>query len=204
MNQAEAKKRINQLIEQIDELRYRYHVENDPTVNDEVYDSLTRELKALEKEFPTLVRSDSPLQRIGSRPLDTFKKVTHEVRQWSFNDAFSAAEFTEWEARIERLLEKSAGKKTKLEYSCELKIDGLHVVLTYRKGLLVLAATRGDGIVGEDVTQNVKTIQSVPLKLRQPVDVIVEGEIWLSEARLKAINAERQQAGLPLYANPRN
>ena len=204
MNQAEAKKRINQLITQIDELRYRYHVENDPTVSDEVYDSLSRELKELERQFPALRRPDSPLGRIGGRAMDTFKKVRHEVRQWSFNDAFNVPEFTEWQERVERLLTKELGHRPKLAYSCELKIDGLHIVLTYRKGLLELAATRGDGVVGEDVTQNIRTIQSVPLRLRQPLDVIVEGEVWLSEAQLEAINQERATAGQPAFANPRN
>ena len=204
MNQSEAKKRIDQLISQIDELRYRYHVQNDPTISDEVYDSLSRELKELERQFPTLRRPDSPLGRIGGRAMDTFKKVRHEVRQWSFNDAFNVLEFTEWQERIERLLTKELGHRPKFAYSCELKIDGLHIVLTYRKGLLELAATRGDGVVGEDVTSNIRTIQSVPLRLRKPLDVIVEGEVWLSEAQLEAINKERTKAGQPAFANPRN
>ncbi len=204
MNQAEAKKRINKLITQIDDLRYRYHVLNDPTVSDQVYDSLEQELKSLEAEFPDLKRADSPLQRIGGKPLAKFSKVKHEVRQWSFNDAFSDAEIYDWEERIKKLLAKDLGNEAKIEYVCELKIDGLHVVFTYEKGLLKLAATRGDGAIGEDVTQNIKTIQSVPLRLKKPVDVIVEGEVWLSEKQLEQINKQRRVQGQAEFANPRN
>src|SRR3989344_421227 len=200
MDQASAKKRVDKLIEQIDDLRYRYHVLDDPSVTDAVYDSLGKELKQLEEQFPQLRRTDSPLQRIGGKPLDKFKKVQHAVRQWSFNDAFDAAEVRQWEQRIRKLLPT----KTELMYSCELKIDGLHVVLKYEKGLLVNAATRGDGKVGEDVTENIKRIQSIPLRLRQPVSVIAEGEVWLSIEQLAALNRERKLQGLLEFANPRN
>ncbi|MFA5021905.1 MAG: NAD-dependent DNA ligase LigA [Patescibacteria group bacterium] len=204
MNQAEAEKRIDKLVPQINELRYRYHVLNDPGVTDEVYDSLQRELVELEKQFPDLKRLDSPLQRIGSKPLAKFVKVKHEVRQWSFNDAFSEAEIADWQQRIEKILEKELGQKPKLEYVCELKIDGLHIVFTYVDGLLKLAATRGDGVIGEDVTQNIKTINSVPLRLAKPLNIIVEGEVWLSEKQLAQINQQRQIDNQPQFANPRN
>ncbi|OGY46380.1 MAG: hypothetical protein A2840_00755 [Candidatus Buchananbacteria bacterium RIFCSPHIGHO2_01_FULL_47_11b] len=204
MTKADAKKRIDKLVAQIDDLRYRYHVLNDPQVTDEVYDSLTRELRELEQRYPEFRRLDSPLQRIGGKPLDKFKKVQHEVRQWSFNDVFEPQELVDWETRITKLLEKQTGKKPKLEYVCELKIDGLHVVLTYRDGLLVQAATRGDGIIGEDVTQNIKTIHSIPLRLRQSINLIAEGEVWLSEVQLERINAERRKTQQPEFANPRN
>jgi len=200
MDKSEAKKRIDKLVKQIDELRYRYHVLNDPQVGDEVYDSLEQELVELEKEFPDLKRPDSPLQRIGGKPLDRFTKVKHAVQQWSFNDAFSEEEMNDWEERVKKLL----GSEAKLEYVCELKIDGLHIVLTYEKGLLNLAATRGDGKIGEDVTQNIKTIHSVPLRLKKPVDIIVEGEVWLSEKQLEQINKQRKSVGQPEFANPRN
>jgi len=203
MDKQEAKKRIDKLVEQVDDLRYRYHVLDDPTVSDSIYDSLQQELKKLEEQFPDLKRSDSPLQRIGGKPLEKFVKVKHEVRQWSFNDAFSKEEITDWQERILKLLEKEE-QKSKLEYVCELKIDGLHIVFTYEKGLLKLAATRGDGIIGEDVTQNIKTINSVPLRLKRPVDVIVEGEVWLSEKQLQEINKQRKISGQPEFANPRN
>jgi len=204
MNKEEAKKRIEKLIKQIDDLRYRYHVLNDPKVSDSVYDSLEQELVRIEKKFPDLKRPDSPLERIGGKPLDKFVKVNHEVQQWSFNDAFSKDEMKEWEERVLKLLEKDLGDKPNLEYVCELKIDGLHIVFTYEKGLLKLAATRGDGKVGENVTNNIKTIQSVPLRLKKPIDVIVEGEVWLSEKQLNEINNQRKKQGQAEFANPRN
>lgn len=204
MDKIAAKKRIAKLIEQIDDLRYRYHVLNDPEVSDQIYDSLEQELVSLENQFPDLKQPDSPLQRIGGKPLDKFTKVTHEVQQWSFNDVFSEEEIKDWEDRVLKILEKDLGKKIKLEYVCELKIDGLHIVFTYEKGLLKLAATRGDGKIGENVTQNIKTIQSVPLKLKKEVDVVVEGEVWLSENQLEQINKQRRAAGQPEFANPRN
>lgn len=200
----EIKDRMDKLVKQIEELRYRYHVLNDPEVTDEVYDSLRRELEALEKEYPEFRSADSPLARVGGRPLDKFVKVRHEVRQWSFDDVFEEAELAEWEERILKILAKETGGRPRLEYCCELKIDGLHMVLTYEKGRLKLGATRGDGLVGEDVTQNVKTIQSLPLKLNQEVDVIVEGEIWLSEQQLKKLNEQRKKTGEAEFANPRN
>ncbi|MDD2807466.1 MAG: NAD-dependent DNA ligase LigA [Patescibacteria group bacterium] len=204
MNKIDAKKRIEKLISQIEDLRYRYHVLNDPTVTDAVYDSLQQELKELEGTFPDLKRLDSPLQRIGGKPLEKFVKVKHEVRQWSFNDAFSAAEIYDWQERIDKILTKELGHQPKLQYVCELKIDGLHIVLTYENGLLKLAATRGDGVIGENVTANIKTIQSVPLKIKKSVDIIVEGEIWLGENQLKEINKKRKLASELEFANPRN
>lgn len=204
MIKADAKKRIDKLIKQIDELRYQYHVLNSPMVSDEVYDSLTFELKDLEKQFPDLKRSDSPLERIGGQPLAKFKKIKHEVRQWSFNDAFSEQDLIDWENRIKKLLSKDKSIATSIDYVCELKIDGLHVVLTYEKGALKTAATRGDGLIGEDVTQNIKTIQSIPLRLTKKVDVIVEGEIWLGEKQLEIINNKRKAQGQAEFANPRN
>ncbi len=203
MDKVEAKKRISKLIEQIDDLRYRYHVLDDPTVTDAIYDSLQQELRSLEEMYPDLKRTDSPLQRIGGKPLNKFVKVNHEVRQWSFNDVFSPAEIGEWESRIKKLI-SSDDSDFELEYVCELKIDGLHIVFTYEQGELKLAATRGDGKIGENVTQNIKTIQSVPLKLPKPIDIIVEGEVWLSEGQLLKINKKRQSDGLPEFANPRN
>ena len=194
----EAAERAKKLREEISEQRYRYHVLNDETVTDEVYESLTRELKAIEEKYPELVTSDSPTQRIAGQPLPKFKKVTHAIRQWSLNDAFSEEEIKAWDARCKKAL----GKNPK--YNCELKIDGLHIILTYEKGFLTVAATRGNGLVGEDVTLNVRTIDSIPLKLRKPVDVIVEGEIWLSKKELEKINARQRKENLPEFANPRN
>ena len=205
MNKQQARERVEKLIKQIDDLRYRYHVLDDPRVDDAVYDALQRELKALEQEFSDLKRVDSPLRRIGGQPLPAFKKITHEIPQWSFNDAFSEEDVRAWEERILNYLEKELGHRpADLDYVVELKIDGLHIVLTYEKGVLKTAATRGNGTVGEDVTHNVVTIHSVPLRLREAIDVIVEGEVWLPTPVFQALNREREKAGEPAFANPRN
>ncbi|MFA5076459.1 MAG: NAD-dependent DNA ligase LigA [Patescibacteria group bacterium] len=204
INLKSAKERIAKLRKQIDDLRYRYHVLDDPAVSDEVYDSLTIELKDLEAKYPQFRSATSPTQRIGGQPLAKFTKVKHVVRQWSFNDVFNQTELADWQERILKILEKEIGRRPSLEYCCELKIDGLHIVFTYVKGQLKLAATRGDGLIGEDVTQNIKTINSVPLELKQPVDVIVEGEVWLSSEQLERINQDRRERGEPEFANPRN
>ncbi len=198
-------KRVKQLREQIDELRYKYHVLNDPEVTDAMYDPLMRELKQIEKEHPELVTSDSPTQRVAGVVLDKFEKITHKVTQWSFNDAFDEEDMREWQLRIEKMLTKELGGEAQdFSYVGELKIDGLHMVLTYEKGLLKTAATRGNGVVGEDVTQNIKTIHTVPLRLKKAVDLVVEGEVWMDTKQFERLNNERAIAGEPLFANPRN
>src|SRR3989339_1045235 len=205
MDKKQAKERIEKLRETIDKYRYAYHVLDKSLISDEALDALKKELFDLEQQFPDLITPDSPTQRVAGQPLAEFTKVTHQVPQWSFNDAFDEKEMGEWLERVENFLEKEIGQRpTDLEYVCELKIDGLHIVLTYEDGLLVQAATRGDGRVGEDVTQNIKTIQSVPLRLKQAVSLIAEGEAWLSQETLKRINQERKKSGQPLFANPRN
>ncbi len=205
MKDAELHKRIERLRAQIDDLRYRYHVLNDPEVTDAMYDPLMDELRHIEEAHPELITPDSPTQRVAGKPLEKFEKVVHTVTQWSFNDAFSEGDMRDWEERILNFLEKSLGHRPKdLTYVCELKLDGLHMVLTYENGVLKTAATRGDGKVGENVTQNVKTIQTVPLKLKEPVDLVAEGEVWLGSAMLKKINAVRTKAGELGFANPRN
>lgn len=197
--------KVKKLHEQIDDLRYRYHVLNDPQVTDAMYEGLMDELRKIEKQHPELVTSDSPTQRVAGAPLDKFEKVAHTVPQWSFNDAFDKEDITDWIMRITRILGKELGKVPKdLDYVCELKIDGLHIVLTYENGALQIAATRGNGKVGENVTQNIKTIQSVPLKLKKPASLVAEGEVWLSSKMLKEINASRAKRGEALFANPRN
>ncbi|MSU75779.1 MAG: NAD-dependent DNA ligase LigA [Candidatus Magasanikbacteria bacterium] len=202
--------KVTHLRAQIDDLRYRYHVLNDPEVTDAMYEGLTEELKKIEAEHPEMVTPDSPTQRVAGKPAEKFEKVTHQVTQWSFNDAFSEEDIKDWEERILKMLEKSLGKRpADLNYVCELKIDGLHIILTYENGYLKTAATRGDGRVGENVTQNVRTFQSVPLKIERLKDykikdLIVEGEAWLSTTMLKKINEERKKQGEALFANPRN
>lgn len=204
MNKPEANKRILKLREAIDKYRYEYHVLNSLSISEQALDSLKQELVDLEKEFPELVTPDSPTQRVAGKPLGQFKKVPHKVTQWSFNDAFSEQDIHEFDARVKRFLKQETGKELQPTYICELKIDGLKVVLEYEKGLLKTAATRGDGKVGEDVTENIRTMESVPLRLKQPLDIIVEGEAYMPLSQFKKINKEQEKKGEELYANPRN
>jgi DNA ligase (NAD+) len=196
--------RYEKLKKSINEYRYAFHVENKEEISAEALDSLKHELVLIETEYPSLITPDSPSQRVAGAALSEFKKVIHKVPQWSLGDAFTEAEILEFDARVKRMLKSETGREVSPTYNCELKIDGLHVVLEYKKGLLVTAATRGDGSVGEDVTHNIRTIESVPLQLTEPVDLIAEGEVWLSKVQLERINDERKKAGEPLYANPRN
>lgn len=197
--------KVKKLREQIDDLRYRYHVLNDPEITDKMYEGLMDELRKIEEKYPEIISPDSPTQRVVGKPLDKFEKIVHTVRQWSFADAFDKNDLLDWEERNMKILEKELGlRPDDLSYVCELKIDGLHVVLNYKNGLLESAATRGDGKIGENVTQNIKTIQSVPLKLKEKIDLIAEGEIWLSEKILNEINQEREKTGEIKFANPRN
>jgi len=180
------KSRVEKLRKVIDEYRYRYHVLDDPSLTDTVYDSLMDELRGLEKKYPELKTPDSPTQRVGGEPLEKFEKVEHRVRQWSLDDAFSFEELKDWETRNRKILEKAEVKNPDFDYVVELKIDGLKIILDYEKGVLVQGATRGDGVVGEKVTENVKTIKSVPLRLSQSVDLTVVGECWLPKKELAA------------------
>lgn len=206
MSKKELKVKAEKLTEQINDLRYRYHVLNDPEVTDQMYEGLMDELKKIEEKYPELRHKDSPTQRIAGEPLDAFKKVEHVIPQWSFNDAFDEADLLQWEERNLKILEKRLGERPRdISYVAELKIDGLHLVLTYEDGVLKTAATRGDGKIGEDVTQNVvQGIHSVPLTLSEPMSAVIEGEVWMSEKMLKKINKQREKEELPLYANPRN
>jgi DNA ligase (NAD+) len=198
------KERYEKLKTSINHYRHLYHVENKEEISPEALDSLKAELVTLESEYPTLITPDSPSQRVAGAPLAKFEKVVHKVPQWSLNDAFDESEIREFDARVRRMLKSETGKDTMPAYMCELKIDGLHTVLEYKKGKLDTAATRGDGSVGENVTHNIRTIDSVPLTLQEPVDVIVEGEVWLPKDQLEKINAERTKNGEEVYANPRN
>lgn len=197
--------RYEKLIKLIDHHRYLYHVLDQPEISDEAYDSLLRELSALEEKYPELISPLSPLQRVGGETLKEFQKVRHEIRQWSFDDCFDFGELQKWEEKIRRMMEKEPGlKNEKLEYCCELKIDGLKAVLTYKNGEFIQGATRGDGQVGENVTENLKTIKSIPFFLADQVDIIAVGEAWMNKKELVRINIERGQAGEPLFANTRN
>ena len=198
------KDRLNKLKEILDTHRYLYHVMDKPEISDEAYDSLYKELIDIETKNPELITPDSPSQRVGAEPLKEFNKVTHSHQQWSFDDVFDFEELKKWEEKVKNFIKKSGVENEKLEYCCELKIDGLKVVLTYKDGQLIQAATRGDGSVGEDVTSNIKTIQSIPLKLNKNIDIVAVGEVWLGKKNLKKINKEKEKLGEPVYANTRN
>lgn len=200
---AEVVSRLKKLKETVERHRYLYHVLDREEISPEALDSLKNELREIEEQYPELLTSDSPSQRVAGEPLPQFKKVTHRVSQWSFNDAFTEEDIRAFDERVKKIVRAEAVEMSPT-YTCELKIDGLKVVLEYENGVLKTAATRGNGKIGEDVTANVRTIESVPLALTASVDVVVEGEVWLSKSQLAKINTERQKAGEALFANPRN
>ncbi len=202
MDKQEARKRIVKLRKVINHHRYLYHVLDKPEISDAALDSLKHELFQLENEFPDLITPDSPSQRIGGKALDKFVKVRHQKRMLSLQDAFSGEEMEDWQKRLQKLVPRE-----KLDYFAELKIDGFAVSLIYRDSIFIKGATRGDGKTGEDVTQNLKTIESIPLKLNKEVkkgEVEIRGEVYMTNSVFKKINQERKRKGLSLYANPRN
>lgn len=200
----EVKERYEKLKKSINHYRYLFHVENIEEISPEALDSLKDELTDIEGQFPSLITPDSPSQRVAGTALAKFEKVVHKVPQWSLNDAFEEADIREFDTRVKRMLKTETGNSSSPSYTCELKIDGLHIVLEYIDGLLITAATRGNGKVGENVTHNIRTIESVPLVLQEKVSVIVEGEVWLSKKQLEIINKKRERDGEEVYANPRN
>jgi len=211
----EAEKRIEQLKKAINHYRYLYHVKDTSEISDEALDSLKKELFDLEEKYPELVTSDSPTQRIGGEPLAKFEKFKHKKRMTSFNDAFSKEDIENWLNRNLKLLTEEERKK--ITFYTEPKLDGLAIELIYKNGVLEIGATRGDGTIGENVTQNLKTIESIPLRLRTKEEIekdlgreinykeiIVRGEAILTKEEFKRINEERKINGEEIYANPRN
>ena len=190
-------KRIDELIKIINEADYNYHTLDNPTITDQEYDKYLRELFDLEEEYPELVRSDSPTQHAGGKIIDGFEKVEHKIPMMSLSDVFSESEVIAFDERIRK-------EGIHPQYMCELKIDGLSVSLLYEKGVLVRAATRGDGVIGEDITHNAKTIKTIPLKLNEEVDIEVRGEIFMNKKTLLEINEERKKNNEPLLQNCRN
>ena len=195
--------RTKRLREAITRYRSLYHEQNESPISPEALDSLKHELAVLEAQHPELRTTDSPTQVVAGKVMGGLKKVTHAFPQWSLDDAFDESELRAFDERVRRGLTK-AGITEPPAYSVELKIDGLHIVLTYVDGMLTTAATRGDGKIGEDVTHNVRTIAEVPQTLTKPVSLTVEGEIYLSRAGFEKLNTEREKNGEPLFANPRN
>ncbi len=196
---------IQQLCEEIDLHNYRYHVLDEPTVPDAHYDKLFKQLKDWERENLSLVSAQSPTQRVGARPNNGFKQITHEMPMLSLDNAFNAQELSEFDLRLRERLGLSGEKN--IEYACEPKLDGIAVSLLYENGLLIRGATRGDGAVGEDITHNVRTIPSIPLKLRgsgYPQKLEVRGEIYMLKAGFEEMNAKAQRSGEKTFVNPRN
>ena len=194
----EVKERIAKLQKLLAHHARQYYTLDAPELSDSAYDALYRELRSLEEKYPELASAHSVTRRIVGSPLPFLKKVRHEVPQWSFNDAFSQVEVRSFDERVRKVSGATPS------YDLELKIDGLKIVLTYEKGVLTTAATRGDGEVGEDVTHNVRTIREVPKLLARPIDLIAEGEVYLTRSGFKKLNAIREKNGEPLFANPRN
>ena len=224
MAKQEAKERIEKLKREINYHRYLYHVLDKQEISDAALDSLKHELDELEREYPEFVTPDSPTQRVGGEPLDKFKKFHHLASMLSFNDAFSQQEMKDWQKRNERIVKNY----DKNGYYCELKIDGLAIELVYKDGMLGVGATRGDGKIGEDVTNNLKTVDAIPLRLLEkeeviknlkkeglahiadkiskswPKQLVVRGEVFLNTREFERINKELEKKGKKTYANPRN
>jgi DNA ligase (NAD+) len=207
MKKTEVEQRIEKLKKVISHHRYLYHVLNRQEISDAALDSLKHELYQLEQKFPEFITPDSPTQRVAGKPLEGFVKVKHEVPMLSIEDVFSEKELLDWEDYLKRL---QPGHYP-FEYFAELKIDGFAIALIYEGGILVTGVTRGDGKVGEDVTQNLKTIESIPLKLREcryldssPKRIEIRGEVYMRKEAFEKVNQERKKKGEALYANPRN
>ena len=189
---------INKLREEIGKHEYQYYVLDDPLISDAEYDALMRELIRLEEQHPELISPDSPTQRVGGKALQVLQPVLHRIPLLSLDNAFSLADLYDFDRRVKKI-EGTAG------YMAELKIDGLTIALIYEDGLLIKAATRGDGTIGEDVTLNVRTIKSIPLKLKQPLPYLeVRGEVYLPKNEFVRLNQEREERGERVFANPRN
>src|SRR4029453_16885984 len=206
MNPAERIAELRRLIRHHEE---RYYVLNDPEIADAEFDALMLELEALEAENPDLVSSDSPTQRVSGRPAAGFVPAEKAEPMLSLDNAYSEEELREFDARLRRGLAASGEVIDQADYVAELKIDGLSLALTYENGTLVRGATRGDGIRGEEVTSNVRTIRAIPLKLRSadrpgPRRIEIRGEVYLPRKVFERINKEKADAGEPLFANPRN
>jgi DNA ligase (NAD+) len=196
--------RAEELRRQLNQASYEYHVLDAPTISDAEYDRLYRELKQLESQHPELITPDSPTMRVGEEPATQFRKVRHLAPMYSLDNAFSADELRAWEERNARI----AREVREAGYTAELKIDGTAVALRYEQGLFVRGATRGNGVIGEDVTQNLRTIRDIPLRLRAdaPIPDVMEirGEVYMSLRGFREMNARREEAGEPVFANPRN
>ncbi|MDX6601227.1 MAG: ligase [Solirubrobacterales bacterium] len=200
-----AEQRADELRKELGEHNRRYYVLDDPVIDDDEYDALLDELRAIEAENPDLRTADSPTQRVGAPPLERFEQVEHAEQMLSLANARNEEELRAWETRIRNHLKRLDISAAEFSYTTEPKIDGLAITLTYENGLLARGATRGDGRIGEDVTQNLRTIGAIPLRIKDaPPSIEVRGEVYLPIADFKALNERRAEAGEPAFANPRN
>lgn len=198
MTLQEDQKRIDDLKDLLNQYSYEYYTLDKPTVPDAEYDKLMQELLGLEEKHPELVTTDSPTQRVGGKPLESFEKVEHRVPMLSLGNAFNEGDLRDFDRRVRQ----DVGEQ--VSYVCELKIDGLAISLRYEDGLFVQGATRGDGTIGEDITTNLRTIKSIPLRLKENIDIEVRGEAFMPKRSFEALNKEREGNGEELFANPRN
>ncbi|WHH59257.1 NAD-dependent DNA ligase LigA [Petroclostridium sp. X23] len=200
MNLELVTKRIEELRKKIEYHNHKYYVEDQPEINDFEYDKMLRELEKLEQQYPQLVTSDSPTQRVGGKPIEGFETVVHQIPMQSLSDVFDEQELFDFDNRV-----RTAIAPQQVEYVVELKIDGLSVSLEYENGVFVRGSTRGDGIVGEDVTQNLRTIKSIPLRLKESIPFLeVRGEVFISRDNFIKLNEQREALEEPVFANPRN
>jgi DNA ligase (NAD+) len=197
MEKKEAKLRLDKLKDQLEETDHAYYTLDKPVMSDSARDSLKDEIESIEREYPELVTEDSPTQRIGGKALGKFKKVTHAIKKYSLDDVFDFEEVREFDKRVKKFLDIPSGKE--IEYTCELKIDGLNMSFHYEKGVFVRAVTRGDGFIGEDVTSNVKTIKTLPLRLGEKIDIELGGEVFMPNKSFEKLNKQGNS-----FANPRN
>ena len=196
--EAKTLEEVKDLRAQLNKWSHEYYVLDRPTVEDHVYDATYQRLVELETKYPELVTDDSPTRRVGGQVLSGFEKVEHEIPMLSLGDVFSKAELAEFKTKLEENVAKT------FAYSCELKIDGLAISLVYEKGVFVKGSTRGNGIIGEDITENLKTIKAIPLRLSEPIDVEVRGECYMPKESFLKLNKAREEQGQTVFANPRN
>lgn len=197
INEKDIYNKINELRELIEHHSILYYVQDSPEISDADFDMLMKELIALEEKYPEYITEDSPTQRVGGEALSKFDQVRHSVQMMSLSNAFSKQDLLDFDSRVRQMIPKP-------EYVLEFKIDGLSVALTYEKGKFKVGATRGDGVVGEDVTKNLKTIKSIPMKLKEEVSLVVRGEVYIPKEKFKELNLQQEENGLALFANPRN
>ncbi|CEQ24535.1 MAG: NAD-dependent DNA ligase LigA [Paraclostridium sordellii] len=194
----DVKKKMDELIDLINYHSNKYYNEDTPEISDFEYDNLMKELMKIETEHPELKREDSPSTRVGGKPLDKFNQVTHKIPMLSLSNAYSAQDLKDFDKRVRESVNKD------VEYVVEFKIDGLSVGLTYVDGVFKTGATRGNGVIGEDITQNLKTVKTIPLKIDDKEEIIVRGEVYISKENFEKINEQQEENGLQLFANPRN